>query len=52
MVLPATNRATVAELAPELTAKLELVYVASFEEALPHVFGAKVFAERASKDRK
>jgi len=52
VVLPATNRATVAELPAELTAKLELVYVASFEEALPHVFGAKVFAERASKGHK
>ena len=46
------NRATVAELPAELTAKLELVYVASFEETLPHVFGAKVFAERASKGHK
>ena len=52
VVLPATNRATVAELPSELTAKLELAYVASFEEALPHVFGAKVFAERASKGHK
>jgi ATP-dependent Lon protease len=52
VVLPAANRATVDELPAELTAKLELVYVASFEEALPHVFGAKVFAERASKGHK
>ena len=52
VVLPATNRATVAELPADLTAKLELVYVASFEEALPHVFGAKVFTERASKGHK
>ena len=37
VVLPAMNRATVAELPADLTAKLELVYVASFEEALPHV---------------
>ncbi len=38
VVLPAANRATVEELPADLTAKLELVYVASFEEALPHVF--------------
>ena len=48
VVLPAANRGTVAELPAELTAKLELVYVASFEEALPHVFGDGVY-ERASK---
>lgn len=49
VVLPAANRATIAELPADLTAKLNLVYVASFEEALPHVFGAQVFTERASK---
>ena len=45
MVLPAANRATIAELPADLTAKLDLVYVASFEEALPHVFGAQVFTQ-------
>ena len=52
VVLPAANRATIAELPADLTAKLDLVYVASFEEALPHVFGARVFTERASKGHK
>ena len=33
----------------DLTAKLELVYVANFREALPHVFGERLFTERASK---
>jgi ATP-dependent Lon protease len=40
VVLPAGNRGTVAELPPELTAKLELHYVETFAEALPHVFVA------------
>ena len=52
VVLPASNRATIAELPADLTAKLELVYVESFEEALPHVFGARVFTQRASKGHK
>ncbi len=52
VVLPASNRATIAELPADLTAKLALVYVASFEEALPHVFGAQVFTQRASKGHK
>ncbi len=52
VVLPAANRATIAELPADLTAKLDLVYVASFEEALPHVFGAQVFTKRASKGHK
>ncbi len=52
VVLPAANRATIAELPADLTAKLELVYVADFAEALPHVFGAGVFTERASKGHK
>jgi ATP-dependent Lon protease len=52
VVLPAANRPTIAELPADLTAKLDLVYVASFEEALPHVFGAQVFTERASKGHK
>jgi ATP-dependent Lon protease len=52
VVLPAGNRATIAELPADLTAKLDLVYVASFAEALPHVFGAQVFTKRASKGHK
>ncbi len=52
VLLPEANRATIAELPVELTAKLDLVYVASFEEALPHVFGARVFTKRASKGHK
>jgi ATP-dependent Lon protease len=38
VLLPAANRATVAELPEEITAKLELVWVETFEDALPHVF--------------
>jgi ATP-dependent Lon protease len=49
VVLPAANRGTIEDLPAELTAKLELVYVASFKEALPHVFNERLFAERASK---
>ena len=41
VVLPAANRGTVAELPEEITAKLELVYIESFEEALPHVFAGR-----------
>jgi ATP-dependent Lon protease len=52
VVLPEANRATIAELPVDLTAKLDLVYVASFGEALPHVFGAQVFTRRASKGHK
>jgi ATP-dependent Lon protease len=52
VVLPAANRATIAELPEDLCAKLDLVYVATLEEALPHVFAARVFTERASKGRK
>ena len=51
-VLPAANRATIAELPADLTAKLDLVYVAGFAEALPHVFGARVFTQRASRGHK
>jgi ATP-dependent Lon protease len=38
VLVPEANRGTVAELPEDLTAKLQLVYVASFKEALPHVF--------------
>jgi ATP-dependent Lon protease len=41
VILPAANRGTVAELPAEVTAKLELVYVASFAEALPYVFARR-----------
>jgi ATP-dependent Lon protease len=44
VLLPAANRGTVAELPPELTAKLELVYVASFADVLPHVFAPRALA--------
>ena len=47
VVLPAANRGTVEELPAELTARLHLAYVATFEEALPHVFSG-----RASKGHK
>ena len=49
VILPSSNRGTVEELPADLTDKLELVYVASFKDALPHVFGRRVFRERASK---
>jgi len=41
VILPAANRGTVAELPAEVTAKLELVYVASFADALPYVFARR-----------
>jgi ATP-dependent Lon protease len=40
VLVPEANRGTVAELPGDLTARLRLVYVASFKEALPHVFRA------------
>ena len=49
VLLPETNRGTVAELPEDLTQRLELVYVASFKEALPHVFGELVVRRRASR---
>jgi len=49
VILPAANRGTVDELPADLTAKLELVYVTSFREALPHVFGESVVRRRASR---
>lgn len=55
VVLPAANRATVEELPGDLTAKLELVYVGTFAEALPYVLGrsgrASVGTPRASRRR-
>ncbi len=41
VVLPATNRGTIDELPAELTAKLDLVYVSTFADALPYVFGRR-----------
>jgi ATP-dependent Lon protease len=49
VVLPTANRGTIEDLPAELTAKLVLVYVASFKDALPHVFGERLFTKRASK---
>jgi len=48
VLVPEANRGTVAELPQDLTAKLHLVYVASFKEALPHAFGEPVVRGRAS----
>jgi len=41
VLLPGSNRGTVAELPPEVVGRLELVYVDKFEEALPHVFAKR-----------
>jgi ATP-dependent Lon protease len=41
VLLPAANRGTIDELPPDITARLDLVYVASFKDALPHVFRAR-----------
>ncbi len=41
VLLPSGNRGTVAELPDDIAAKLELVYVDSFEDALPHVFARR-----------
>jgi ATP-dependent Lon protease len=49
VLLPSANRGTVAELPEELTGRLELVYIASFKDALPHVFGESVVRRRASR---
>ncbi len=49
VLVPESNRGTVAELPEDLTAKLRLVYVAAFKEALPHVFGESVVRRRASR---
>jgi ATP-dependent Lon protease len=49
VLVPEANRGTVVELPGDLTAKLNLVYVASFKEALPHVFGESVVRGRASR---
>ncbi len=49
VLVPEANRGTVAELPEELTARLSLVYVASFKEALPYLFGESVVRRRASR---
>ena len=41
VLLPESNRGTIAELPPEVVGRLELVYVDKFDEALPHVFGGR-----------
>jgi len=41
VLLPESNRGTIAELPPEVIGRLELVYVDKFEDALPHVFGRR-----------
>jgi len=41
VLLPGSNRGTIAELPPEVVGRLELVYVDKFEEALPHVFSGR-----------
>jgi ATP-dependent Lon protease len=41
VLLPGSNRGTVAELPLEVVSRLRLVYVDKFEEALPHVFGGR-----------
>ena len=49
VLVPEANRGTVAELPEELTARLRLVYVASFKEALPYLFSESVVRRRASR---
>ncbi len=41
VLLPGSNRGTVAELPPDVVGRLKLVYVDKFEDALPHVFGGR-----------
>jgi len=41
VLLPGSNRGTVAELPPEVVGRLKLVYVDKFEDALPHVFAGR-----------
>ena len=41
VLLPSANLGTVEELPAEIAAKLQLVYVDSFEEALPHVLAGR-----------
>ena len=41
VLLPGSNRGTVAELPPEVVGRLKLVYVDKFADALPHVFGGR-----------
>jgi ATP-dependent Lon protease len=48
VLLPAANRGTVEELPPDLTARLRLVYVSAFEDALAHVFGESLVRRGAS----
>jgi len=41
VLLPGSNRGTIAELPPGVAGRLELVYVDKFEDALPYVFGGR-----------
>ena len=41
VLLPGSNRGTVAELPPEVVGRLKLVYVDKFADALPHVFAGR-----------
>jgi ATP-dependent Lon protease len=41
VLLPEANRGTVAELEPDIVGGLELVYVSSFAQALPHVLARR-----------
>ena len=41
VLLPAANRATVAELPADVVGRLKLVYVDKFADALPHVLGGR-----------
>jgi len=41
VLLPGSNRGTIAELPPEVVGRLELVYVDKFGDALPHVFSGR-----------
>jgi ATP-dependent Lon protease len=41
VLLPAANKATVAELPPDVVGRLKLVYVDKFSDALPHVLAGR-----------
>ena len=41
VLLPGSNRGTIAELPPEVVGRLELVYIDKFGDALPHVFSGR-----------
>ena len=41
VLLPGSNRGTIAELPPEVVGRLDLVYIDKFEDSLPFVFGGR-----------